>query len=194
MPWGGTRGQKVTSYIWLSTDVRAEWPPFSALPGIWLAPFFQQKVYDWPNFSWLVYERPHFFWHPGICTYFSLSDFWGCLVSWYSLNWLHYLSWLSAINGYKKNHRAVYEWVNISDDLVYEWVRFFKGQVYEWGRVPNTGSHTRTKITPINSPPPPPTPSVETMIYHSKQMSIYSRLCKHTSKTVKDLKTGALAL
>ena len=26
---------------------------------------------------------------------------------------------------------AVYEWVNISDDLVYEWVRFFKGQVYE---------------------------------------------------------------
>ena len=33
-----------------------------------------------------------------------------------------------------KNQRAVYENVNISDDLVYEWVRFFKGQVYEWGR------------------------------------------------------------
>ena len=32
-----------------------------------------------------------------------------------------------------KHQRAVYEWVNISDDLVYEWVRFFKGQVYEWG-------------------------------------------------------------
>ena len=29
------------SYIWHSTNVRAEWPPFSALPGIWLAPFFQ---------------------------------------------------------------------------------------------------------------------------------------------------------
>ena len=29
-----------------------------------------------------------------------------------------------------------------------EWVRFFKGQVYEWGRFWNTGSHTRTKITP----------------------------------------------
>ena len=25
---------RVTSYIWHSTDVRAEWPPFSALPGI----------------------------------------------------------------------------------------------------------------------------------------------------------------
>ena len=23
-----------TSYIWHSADVRAEWPPFSALPGI----------------------------------------------------------------------------------------------------------------------------------------------------------------
>ena len=57
-----------------------------------------------------------------------------------------------------KNHRAVYEWVNISDDLVYEWVRFFKGQVYEWGRFPNTGSHSRTKITPKLPPPPTPTP------------------------------------
>ena len=44
----------VTSYIWHSTDVVAEWPPFSALPSIWLAPFFQQKVYDWPDFSGFV--------------------------------------------------------------------------------------------------------------------------------------------
>ena len=26
---------------------------------------------------------------------------------------------------------------------------FSKGQVYEWGRFWNTGSHTRTKITPV---------------------------------------------
>ena len=58
MGWG--EGGCVTSYIWHSMDVCAEWPPFSALPGIWLAPFFQQKVYDWPHFSGLVYERPHF--------------------------------------------------------------------------------------------------------------------------------------
>ena len=31
---GGGGGQGVTFYIWHSTDVRAEWPPFSALPGI----------------------------------------------------------------------------------------------------------------------------------------------------------------
>ena len=47
-----------------------------------------------------------------------------------------------------KNQRAVYKEVNILDDQVYEWVRFFEGQVYEWGRFWNTGSHTRTKITP----------------------------------------------
>ena len=47
-----------------------------------------------------------------------------------------------------KNQRAVYEWVNISDDLVYEWVRFFKGQVYEWGGFRNIGSNTHTTITP----------------------------------------------
>ena len=35
---GGGRGEaewgEVTSYIWHSTDVRVEWLPFSALPGI----------------------------------------------------------------------------------------------------------------------------------------------------------------
>ena len=44
IPWGEVRwggvcvcvggGGGVTSYIWQSTDVHAEWPPFSALPVI----------------------------------------------------------------------------------------------------------------------------------------------------------------
>ena len=46
-------GGGVTSCIWQSTDVCAKWPPFPVLPGIWLV----RKVYDWPDFSWLVYER-----------------------------------------------------------------------------------------------------------------------------------------
>ena len=45
------------------------------------------------------------------------------------------------------------------DDQVYEWVRFFEGQVYEWSRFWNTGSHTRTKITPKLPPPHPPRPT-----------------------------------
>ena len=59
-----------------------------------------------------------------------------------------------------KNQQAVYEWVNISDDLVYEWVRFFKGKVYEWCRFRNTGSHIRNKITPQVTPPTLPHPEV----------------------------------
>ena len=59
-----------------------------------------------------------------------------------------------------KNHRAVYEWVNISDDLVYEWDRFFKGKVYDWGRFRNTGSNTRTTFTHKLHPPPPTPPSL----------------------------------
>ena len=38
-------GGGVTSYIWQSTDVRAEWPPFSVLPVIWLAPFFNKIIW-----------------------------------------------------------------------------------------------------------------------------------------------------
>ena len=39
---------------------------------------------------------------------------------------------------------------------------FFKGQVYDWGCFQNTGSHTRTKITPGLPPlPPPPEPAIE---------------------------------
>ena len=89
LPWGPTahsgggggwgRGM-VTSYIWHSTDVRAECP-FSALPGIWIAPFFSTKSIWLTRFSWFICERPHFsdipaneyiFFHSEICQ--------GCLV------------------------------------------------------------------------------------------------------------------
>ena len=43
---GGGGGGGVTSYTWHSTDVRAEWLPFSALPVYDWPPFFQQKVYE----------------------------------------------------------------------------------------------------------------------------------------------------
>ena len=82
----------VTSYIWHSMDVRAERPPFSALLSIWMGHFFQQKVYDWPHFSGLVYERSHF---PDVSRYthsFRSEIFRGYIFSWYSINWLLYLS------------------------------------------------------------------------------------------------------
>ena len=104
----GEGGRGVISYIWHFTDVRAEWPPFPALPGIWLAPFFQQKVYEWPDFSGFLSERPHF---SGILVYayiFCSEIFQGCLLSWYSINWLWYLSNYQQLKG-TKNQMAVYE-------------------------------------------------------------------------------------
>ena len=73
------------------------------------------------------------------------------------MNLLRYLSNYQQQMG-TKYQRAVYEWVNISDDLVQEWFHFFKGQAYEWGRFRNTqaGSHTRTitVLKFLTSPPP----------------------------------------
>ena len=48
---GGGGGGGVTSYIWHSTDVRAEydWPPF-----------FNKKYMNGPIFSGFLCERPHF--------------------------------------------------------------------------------------------------------------------------------------
>ena len=94
--------------IWHSTDVRAEWPPFSALPGIWLAPFFQQKVYEWPDFFWIPIWKAQCFWHPGICTYVSLRDFSRLLI----LLVLHELTVIFVLQPAKNRYKiskAVYE-------------------------------------------------------------------------------------
>ena len=57
------RGGGVTFYIWHSTDVRPEWPPFSALPGIWLAPFFLTKSIWMTRFFWITMWKVSLFWH-----------------------------------------------------------------------------------------------------------------------------------
>ena len=80
----------VISYIWHSTNVLAEWLPFFSAARYMIGHFFQQKVYDWTDVFIGIWKAP-LFWHPGICTYFSLIDFWGCLFSWYSMNWLQCL-------------------------------------------------------------------------------------------------------
>ena len=41
-----------TSYIWHSTDVRAQWSPFFSAARYMISPFFQQKVYDLTSYIW----------------------------------------------------------------------------------------------------------------------------------------------
>ena len=48
--------------------------PLFSTKSIWLTQFFLIGIW-----------KPHLFWHPGICTCFSLRDFLGFLFSWYSM-------------------------------------------------------------------------------------------------------------
>ena len=88
--WGG--GWRLTYNIWHSTDVRAEWPPFSALPGTWLAPFFSTSRTQ--IFSWLaIWKVPLFFSDISVCAHIFRSEiFLGYFFSRYSMNWLRDLS------------------------------------------------------------------------------------------------------
>ena len=142
--------------------MRAERPPFSALPGIWLAPFFQQKVYEWSDFSWFLCERPHF---SDILVYahiFRSEIFRSCLSSWYYMNWRWYLcnnqqKWVQKIKGQYMNRSTFWK----IKYMVYEWVRFFEGQVYE---------------LPLNyPPPPPPSPWVCTMLMYGETFTAATR-------------------
>ena len=116
-------------------------------------PFFNQKVYEWPDFSGFLCERPHF---SDILVYahiFRSEIFRGCLSSWYYMNWLWYLCNNQQKMGTKKSKGSI--WIGQHFRWSSIWMGpFFRRQVYEWGRFWNTGSHTRTKITPKLPPPP----------------------------------------
>ena len=145
-----------------STDVRAEWPPFSALLnfGYDWPPFFDKKYTTDPIFDDWCMKGPTF---PGIPVYAHIfhSEIFEAACS-LGIQWFDCIICLTTSNKWvqKNNQRAVYDWVIISDDLVYEGVRFFKGHAYEWGRFRNTGSHTRNypQVTP---PPPPLAPRIQ---------------------------------
>ena len=81
-PWGGRGGGggggegregRATSYIRHSTDVRAEWPPFSALPSIWLAPFSGKSIWLTP-FFWIGIWKAPLFWCIPVHTHIFRSE------------------------------------------------------------------------------------------------------------------------
>ena len=99
--------------------------------GIWLAPFFQQKVYEWPDLSGLLCERPHF------------------LTSWY----MHIIC---VAQRYRSTFRMI-KYMNGSvffKDQIYEWGRF-------WNTGSHTRTKISTVTSPpprLPPPPPPPLP------------------------------------
>ena len=145
----------VTSYIWHSTDVRAEWPLFSAPPGIWLAYlFFNKKYMNDPIFLDSYVKGPTFLtsWYMHIFftqRFFEVASFVGIQCIDADICLITSNKWVQKIKGQYMN-RSTFRMIKYMNGSV-----FFKGQVYEWGRFWNTGSHTRTTITPkLPSPPP----------------------------------------
>ena len=131
-------------------------PPFSALPGIWLAPFFQQKVYEWPDFSGFLCERPHF---SDILVYahiFRSEIFRGCLSSWYYKNWLWYL----CNNQQKMGSKIKGQYMNRSKFWM---IKYMNGSVFSKARYMNGVGYEILACTPVPKlhllpRPPPATP------------------------------------
>ena len=73
---GGGGGGRLTSCIWHSIDVCVEWPPFSVMPGIWLAPYSTKSIWLTWFFLNLMWKAPLFwFFHIPVNAYiFSLRD------------------------------------------------------------------------------------------------------------------------
>ena len=137
------------------------------------SPLFQRcQVYDWPPFFNKKYMNGLIF----LDSYVKGPIF---LTSWYMhifFAWRFFeaaypldITWIDcdicAITSKKWVQKIKGQYMNRSTFWMIKYMNgsvFFEGQVYEWGRFWNTGSHTRTKITPKLSPPPHP-PQGQTM-------------------------------
>ena len=130
-------GEWVTPYIWHSTDVRAEWPPFFSAAMYMISPlFFNKKYMTDPILLDSYVKGPTFLTSPKMRIFFRSEICQGRLFSWYSMNWLLYLSNYQQQMGIKI--KGQYMNKSTFRTIVYELVHFFKGQVYEWGRFRNT--------------------------------------------------------
>ena len=138
-PRGGGGDGRLTSYIWHSTDV-------------WSAPFFQQKVYDWPHFFWIgIWKAPLF-----RCIIFCSEVFQtACSLG---IQWIDCDICLTTSNKWVQKSKGSI-WMHFRQSSI--WIGpFIQCQVYEWGRFRNTGSKTCTtstrQVTSPLSPHQPP--------------------------------------
>ena len=151
-PWGegGQRGEwgggRVTSCIWHRMDVRAEWPPFSALPSIWLAPFSAKSIWLAPFFWISIWKAPLFCCIP-VHAYNFRTEIFEATCS-LGIQWIDCYICLPAINGYKKikgqyMNGSTFQTIWYMNGSVLSKARYMIG-----GKFWNTGSYTRTTITP----------------------------------------------
>ena len=145
--------------------------PFSALPGIWLAPFFSKKYMTDLIYLDLHVKSPTFltYWYMRI--YFAQGFFeTACSLG---IQWTDCDICITTSNKWVQKIKEQY--VNRSKFRTIKYMIgsafFFKGQVYELGRFRNTVLHIRTTITPQVTPspplPPPPPPTPPPLSHHT---------------------------
>ena len=125
------------------------------------SPFFNKKYMNGPVFSGFPMRAP-FFWHPGICTYFSLRDFSRLLI----LLVLHELTDIcvtTSKNGYKKKikgqfmNRSTFWMIKYMNGSVFSKAKYMNGVGFEIlarTPVPKLPLSYRPPLPPH---PPPPT-------------------------------------
>ena len=134
--------------------------------------FFQQKVYEWPNFSGFLCERPHF---SDILVYahiFRSEIFRGCLSSWYYMNWLWYLcnnqqKWVQKIKGQYMN-RSTFWMIKYMNGSVFSKARYMNGVGFE------ILARTPVPKLPLSYPPHPPSPPPPPEMRTAKARAVWS--------------------
>ena len=140
-------------------------PVFSAARYM-IGPLFQQKVYEWPDFSGFLCERPHF---SDILVYahiFGSEIFRGCLyplgITWIDCDICVITSkkWVQKVKGQYMN-RSTFWMIKYMNESVFSKARYMNGVGFE------ILARTPAPLLPLSyptPPPPPPPPEVWTSV------------------------------
>ena len=181
-------------------DVRAEWPPFSALPGIWLVPFFNKNdpifldsYVKSPTFltSWYlhIFFAPRFF--DATC---SLGIQWtDCDICLTTSN-----KWVQKIKGQYMN-RSTFWMIEYMNGSVFSKARHMNGVDFEiLARTPVPQLPPSYPATP--PPPPPPPLRIFPILVSSQCFILFTRFLVdclqscHSIQTPKILKVAVHVL
>ena len=140
---------------------------FSALPVIWLAPFFSTKSICMTRFFRIPMWKAPFFWHPGIVTYFSLRYFSRLLVLLMFSELTVIFVWQPAINVYKKSKDSL--WIGQHFRRSSIWMGPFSKARYMNGVGFEILTRTLVTQSPLSYPLPTPlspTPEFKIWLFH----------------------------
>ena len=158
-------------YMAYSTDVRAEWPPFSALPGIWLAPFFNKKYMNDPIFLDSYVKGPIFLTSWNMHIFFTQKVFEAACS--FGIQWIDCdiclttsNKWAQKIKGQYMNRSTFWKikYMNGSFFPKAKYMNAVGFEILARTPVPKLPVTLHTSLFVPPPPPPPPPPPSYTLI------------------------------